>query len=345
MALMKEELWGIVEETEVPPAVDATDAVKNKYAARKAKALATIVLSIETSLLYLVGEPTNPVDVWKQLRDQFQQKTWANKLLLRRQLHSLRLKEGDSIQGHIKKMTELFNELAAIGDVIDKDNRVVHVLASLPESYDTLVMALEASEKVPSMEIVVDHLLYEEKKVKELSGTGQDEEALTIKSKEKRIRCYYCGKLGHMQKDCYKKDPSRKNDGKRRPSKHDKSNGKKPDETSIGLVVSVHALAADNKDETQKWIIDSGATCHICGNGAMFDSMEDLNVPQIVTLGDGRNIQATKQGTIGVMLKQPDGSHRHATLHSVLYVPQLAYNLLSVTRITELVILQSLRER
>ena len=59
--------------------------------------------------------------------------------MLRRKLHSLRLKEGESVQRHIRQMTELFNELAAIGGNLDEEDRVVHLLASLPESYDTLV--------------------------------------------------------------------------------------------------------------------------------------------------------------------------------------------------------------
>ena len=67
------------------------------------------------------------------LSDKFQKKTWANKLVLRRRLYSLKLKEGDSVQKHIREMTEIFEELAVIGDPVEED-RVVHLLASLPES-------------------------------------------------------------------------------------------------------------------------------------------------------------------------------------------------------------------
>ena len=66
-----------------------------KFAARKDKALAIIVLAVELSLLYLIGtDPTDPVVVWKTLADQFQRKTWANKLELKRKLFSMRLAEG-----------------------------------------------------------------------------------------------------------------------------------------------------------------------------------------------------------------------------------------------------------
>ena len=75
---------------------------------RRDRALAIIVLSIEPSLLYLIGEPEDPVVVWRKLRDHFQKKTRANRLDLRRKLYSLRLKEGESVQQHIKKMTRNF---------------------------------------------------------------------------------------------------------------------------------------------------------------------------------------------------------------------------------------------
>ena len=52
-------------------------------------ALATIVLSLEPLLLYLIGDPDDPGVVWKKLADQFQKKTWANKLALRRRLSYL----------------------------------------------------------------------------------------------------------------------------------------------------------------------------------------------------------------------------------------------------------------
>ena len=65
-----------------------------------------------------------PVVVWTKLQSQFQRKTWVNKLALRRQLHSLNLKDGNSVQDHIKPMNELFNEFAVVGDVTEEEDRV-----------------------------------------------------------------------------------------------------------------------------------------------------------------------------------------------------------------------------
>ena len=65
MALMKDRVWTIVSGTERAP--DAADADKHaKFVARRDRALALIVLSVEPSLLYLIGNPEDPVDVWEE---------------------------------------------------------------------------------------------------------------------------------------------------------------------------------------------------------------------------------------------------------------------------------------
>ena len=78
---------------------------------------------------------------------------------------------------------------------------------------------------------------------------------------------------------------------------------------TIGLLATVQsALTTDNHWQANNWIIDSGATSHICGNNAMFNKMEDLERPQTVTLEDGRSIKTSRQGTVKLQLKQLDGS-------------------------------------
>lgn len=67
--------------------------------------------------------------VWDLLVRQFQKATWANKLASRRRLHSPHLKDGESIQGHVRAITEIFNELAIIEDTISDEDKVVYLLA------------------------------------------------------------------------------------------------------------------------------------------------------------------------------------------------------------------------
>ena len=115
-------------------ATGANAETRKKFEARKDQALAIIVLAVDPSLLYIVGNPEDPTVVWKRLEDQFQRKTWSNRLQLRRKLFSLKLREGQSVHQHIKTMAEVFEALAVIGDAMSDEDRVVHLLASLPDS-------------------------------------------------------------------------------------------------------------------------------------------------------------------------------------------------------------------
>ena len=63
--------------------------------------MATLGLSVDPTFLYLLDGTDDPKEAWKKLNDQFCTKTWANKLELRKKLHTLRLKEGESVQEHI----------------------------------------------------------------------------------------------------------------------------------------------------------------------------------------------------------------------------------------------------
>ena len=56
MALVKDGLWGIVNGSETVPE-DASPERRSKFETRKDRALATVMLSIDPSLLYLIGDP------------------------------------------------------------------------------------------------------------------------------------------------------------------------------------------------------------------------------------------------------------------------------------------------
>ena len=58
---------------------------------------------------------------------------------------------------------------------------MVHLSASLPESYDMLVTALEASPEVPKLEIVTEKLLDEETKKRDKESSTTEVKAMTSK--------------------------------------------------------------------------------------------------------------------------------------------------------------------
>ena len=271
MALIKDDLWSIVDGTETAP----TEADKLiKFRVRKNKALALIVLAVSPKLLYLLGDPDDPREVWTKLANQFQKKSWSNKLQLRRKLYSLRLKDGGSVQDHVKTMTEIFDELSIIGDPISEEDRVVHLLASLPESFSMMVTALEANVEVPKMEIVTERLLHEERKscVQENVDvpTVNQENAFVVK-KRKVFNCYHCGKPGHVKKKCWLLKNGGGNASSNRPSNfEEKEKTICAEEVNVSLFAALVSSFENGDVENDSWIVDSRATCHMCNYKQLF---------------------------------------------------------------------------
>ena len=313
-----------------------------KYLSRKDRALATIVLSLEPSLLYLIGNPDDPGVVWKKLADHFQKKTWANKLALRRILYSFKLKEGDSVHNHIRLMTETFDELSVIGDSLNEEDRIVHLLASLPESYDMLVTALEASQDVPKWALVTERLLYEENKMREKQTGGAESKAMTSKHhiNKKGPKCFHCGKFWHLKCNCCLLGEDSKKRVKRNYPKKKAFLTKKTkvepscskNEHVVGLFAH-HALTTSN-NEKSSWIVDSGATCHMYHDIDKFINMKKLDKAEDITLDDGHSVKAFGIGTVDLNVRVSDEKQQKCRLFEILYVPKLSYNLLSVSKAT-----------
>ena len=80
------------------------------------------------------------------------------------------------------------------------------------------------------------------------------------------------------------------------------------------------------------WIIDSGATCHMCNDESQFIELKQLEKIQEVRLGDGRSLDGTAEGTVKLETLLPDGKTKNCTVENVLFVPKLSYSLLSVSK-------------
>ena len=68
----------------------------------------------------------------------------------------MKLSDSGSMREYIKRMTEMFDELSVIAEPMVEEDKVVYLLAGLPESYNMLVTALEsASDTVPALESAI----------------------------------------------------------------------------------------------------------------------------------------------------------------------------------------------
>ena len=342
MALIKQGVWGFITGTEIEPDEEGDLAAWRKFNDRSDKALATIVLAVDPALLYLLGDPQDPGEVWQQLSEQFEKKSWANKLALRRKLYSLRLKENESVQKHIKSMIEIFESLSVVGHVVEEEDRVVHILASLPDSFQMLVTALEASPEVPRLEVVLERLMHEEKKLKEKSEqrSKHPEDALLVRSKPSGGPvCFYCGKNGHIKKFC--EEWKKKNEEEEVKSKKDKEEssffcrrgrvGRDNDSDSDDIECIALISQASTVEHRKEWIIDSAASHHMCNNSSSMQNLRKLDSSQKIKVGNGNFVEAKAEGTVKLEINAGN-STRKFKLQKVLFAPELKFNLFSVPR-------------
>ena len=134
----------------------------------------------------------------------------------------MRSKDGYPAQEYIKTMTERFDALTVAGETVSDEDRVVYLLASLPDSYNVLVTALEASAEVLKLEVVTERILHQERKAKE-EAYSTNENAMPSRAVPCRPKpkCYNCGKMGHIQQYCKagKEDQIKDNQKERKDSK------------------------------------------------------------------------------------------------------------------------------
>ena len=79
----------------------------------------------------------------------------------------------DKAQVHIKFMTELLDLLAVEGEDVSEEDSAVYLLVSLPESYNILVIALEANEDASKFEVVTKRIFHQERKSKKKGQIGE----------------------------------------------------------------------------------------------------------------------------------------------------------------------------
>ena len=159
-------------------------------------------------------------EAWENLQKHFEEKSLSRKIFYWRKLYSARMAKETDMIDHINYVKTLAEHLEAVDDaVLEKDLSII-LISSLPEEYNYLITALEtiADEKL-TRNYVQDRLIHEFDKMKNGNAGDKAEgdsshDALISKQTSttnykppdnKKIKCFYCQKKGHIAKTCFKK--------------------------------------------------------------------------------------------------------------------------------------------
>lgn len=339
------DLWGYVSEKVVcPPASDEAALAAHKL--KIEKALATIMLSVKTSQLLHIKHSKTAAEAWKKLEDVHRPAGPASKVTIFKQLTNLKMAEGSSLSSHLGLFFGLCEKMNVIDIKIPDELMSIILLSSLPKSYENFVVAIESRDELPKVQVLKTKLL-EEGNRRESNVTVQHDGEAAFFSKQQqqkqhksqhhgkpqhhqhhqqhqrqqqssqqqqtsqqttqqqtRGKCYKCQKHGHYAAEC-------NSSSKRFSAAYAMLN-------SVGF--------ADLK--RHMWVLDSGTTCHMCCDKAMFNNISPHR--EKIQLAGDNYIYSESIGDVTIKTETTD-----IQLKRVLYVPTLNTNFMSMSKATQ----------
>lgn len=317
------------------------------------------------ALVPVIMNTTCPVAAWKIFETNYGKTSTISTLELFRHLFSVRLENYDSMQEYLNDTLSTQAKLSGMDEGVTDKILAYVMLLGLPPQYEAIKLTLESNKDVLTSDLVLFKLANyalpsssedsahfvknrgNNQKNPSSSSKGKQGESSRFNNKTERRDCFFCKIPGHLKKDCskYKKWLA---------AKQAKANKVQEEQEVAATAVVIEdslddshsdscslIVAEDHQDEAQAlavkeehlvtWLVDSGATKHMCSNPSYFESISDTSSSRSVKVANGKSIPCTGIGD--VILQVPGGKDVRA--QDVLLVPELNANLLSVSAMVD----------
>eukprot|EP00253_Pinus_taeda_P002521 PITA_02521 len=216
----------------VDPGTKPTGVTDEEWKKLDRKAKSTIRLCVSDSVLLNVSGEATAKALWDKLGTLYQSKSLVNKLFLRKKLYNLRMKDGDSVTEHLNAFNTVVSQLLSVDIKISDEDKCISLLCSLPDSWDSLVIAIGSNATALQFDEIVSALLTEEMRRKNMDNQNGD--ALSVRGRSQnrnknksssgrsksrgrskspgkptKVVCWKCGKEGHFRRECKSKAPDK----------------------------------------------------------------------------------------------------------------------------------------
>lgn len=202
---------------------------RTTYKRNQAKARRIIYDSVKENLMPVITPLKTTKECFDTLVRLYETKAPNQKRLLKNQLCALKMEKDESVNS-FTKISQIKDQLLAIGISVDNDDLVQIVVDGLSPFWEAFLVAVNGRDVQPNFERLWHDYLQEEGRVQNINGPSQEENlALTtstkkgkgkrfsrqkskgrnFKGKQKlnmsKIKCYNCNKMGQYVRDCYSK--------------------------------------------------------------------------------------------------------------------------------------------
>ena len=125
LILEENELWDIVHSTTANPVVVSANAVdKAAFVKRDVKARRIILDVVKDHIIPHISAKTHVFQMWTSLTNLYQSSNENKKMVLREKLKNVHMRKGEGMDFYLTKITQVRDELAAVGEVVENINMV-----------------------------------------------------------------------------------------------------------------------------------------------------------------------------------------------------------------------------
>jgi hypothetical protein len=129
-----------------------TDEEKKIRKEEDVKARKIIIYSVRDHLLPRIANPKTTYEIYEALKKMFESDNTLRALTLKSQLQSTKIMKGDTIAIFFMKISEIKEQLEAIGEIMSDKELVLSTLNNLPKHWGPFLQSISGRESLPTFD-------------------------------------------------------------------------------------------------------------------------------------------------------------------------------------------------